>query len=492
MLYKPENFKEVATQELAKVEQVNMLAQLGVIFKYLCDTGMNQLENPQEEKRIGAQIRQNSLHALPTLLEEFEQNAKKNGIEVLWAADAQEANEIVLELTKKHNVKLITKGKSMISEELELNHFLKERLGNEIEIHEGDLGEFIVQIRNSSPFHIVGPAINLSVKEIADTLVKHIDMPYTENASEIVSEVRKYLRDKFENAEMGITGVNMGVASTGSIILVENEGNIRWVTGSPKVHVALMSLEKVVANLGDALQMVNLLTRNCTGQAITTYVSILNGPRKTEERNGPEHMYIVIIDNGRSKIYNNPELRDALRCIRCGRCGTTCPIYIRVGAYPYGFCYPGPIGTVLTPLLLGLDKTSGLYEGCTLCGECQNVCPAGVPHTELFHKYREMKVTGDKEFSATSTSFSERLAFKGFAWAMTNSFIYKLGLRFARIYLKLLAKEGYVQGIKGPMSGWFKCRDLPVIPDKSFRNQWTQWERNNAFTNFSGRGVSHD
>lgn len=469
----PDNFQSVAQEEVAKVAQRDFVCMVAGVFNYLCDTAMGAYgDKPaqDEAREIGARIRENSLNNLAELLQEFESNAVRNGIQVLWAADANEACQLVKDLVEEYQVKTITKGKSMISEEIGLNRFLEEETG--VKIYEGDLGEFIVQQRGTIPFHIVGPAINMTVQEIASVLQQYIDMPYTEVATEIVDYVRTYLRNKFERADMGITGVNQTVASAGSLLLVENEGNIRWVTSAPRVHVALMSIEKVCANYADAFHLLGLLTRNCTGQAITSYVSVLNGPRREKEVDGPEALYVVIIDNGRSSAYQDPGLKEALRCIRCGRCGIQCPVYLRVGAYPYGWAYPGPMGNVIAPVIMGLDRTRDLYEACTLCGACQSVCPSGMPHLDILARYREMKVKGSDQFGGTRVSVKERTGFKILTRGMQNPALYNAGVKIARRYVNKRSQDGYVSKAAGPVSGWFSCRDFPQLPEKSFRQRW--------------------
>lgn len=467
MQYSPENFVTVAREELAKIPQRGFVQMVAGVFNYLCDTAMTSYGDQaaqDQARQIGGRIRSNSLNGLAALLEQFEQNATRNGIKILWADDASEACRLVEELVDKHQVKVITKGKSMLSEEIELNHYLEAKTG--VKIYEGDLGELIVQQRGTMPFHIVGPAINLNVQEIAGILEEHIGMPYTESAPEIAGYVRGFMRKQFEGSQMGITGVNQAVAATGSILLVENEGNIRWVTSAPRIHVALMSIEKVCADLNDAFHLIGLLTRNCTGQAITSYVSVINGPRRSDEEDGPEVMYVIIIDNGRSQAYQDVGLKEALRCIRCGRCGIQCPIYMRVGAYPYGNCYPGPMGNVLMPLVMGAETTKDLYEACTLCGACQAVCPSRLPHVDLYLRYREMKATGG------NASLTERMGFKLWAKGMQKPGLYKTGLKLARRYLQSTGKDGYIGKLKGPAAGWFVCRDLPVPPNQSFRERW--------------------
>lgn len=469
-----QDYMKVSREEVTNKAQSDFLLAVGEGSNLICNMAMSYYgttADQAEAKRLAGSIRENSIAALPELLEEFEKNATRNGINVLWANNAQEACAMVKDLVDQYGVKVITKGKSMLSEEIDLNHYLEKEAG--VKIFEGDLGEFIVQLRGTMPFHIVGPAINLSVKEIADILGEHIGMPYTELAPEIATYVRNYLRGQFERADMGITGVNQAVASTGSILLVENEGNIRWSTSAPRVHVALMSIEKIVASLPDALHLMGLLTRNCTGQAITSYISMINGPRQPHEVDGPEAVYVIIIDNGRSKAYQDPQLREALRCIRCGRCGFKCPIYLHIGAYPYGWCYPGPIGQVLVPLLLGLDKTQDLYESCTFCGACQETCPSQVPHLSLLERYRSMKSKGDVKYAASSSTWPERIGFKTWSWGVNHPSLYATGLRIANKYMNSNAVDGYLSNMPGPMQGWFSCRDLPAPPvDGSFHQRW--------------------
>jgi L-lactate dehydrogenase complex protein LldF len=473
----PQDYIKTMREEVAKTDQISFMNQVGAIFGYLSGASLGEMDEPLKAREQSIAIRENTINNLPSLLEEFEKNATQNGIEVLWAVDAAEACAIIKDLIIKHDVKVITKGKSMISEEIDLNHYLEEALG--VKIYEGDLGELIVQMRGTPPFHIVGPAINLNVQQIAQILVDHIGMEYTEDAIEIAGNVRKFMRKQFEQADMGITGVNMAVASTGSIVLVENEGNIRWSTAAPPVHVAIMSLEKIVANMADGFHVMEMLTRSCTGQGMTSYVSVLSGPRDAAERDGPEKMYVVILDNGRSRIYQDPFLRQSLKCIRCGRCGTACPIYLTVGAYPYGWCYPGPMGTVISPLLLGLDDTYHVYEACTLCGGCESVCPAGINHVELFHHYRAMKAEGNETFRGKKGSAMERTAFKGWAEAVKHPTLFKNSMGMIRYFLKTGHNDGYVNAMPGPLKAWSATRDLPIA-EKTFHQYWAELQAANG------------
>lgn len=468
----PRNFRKIAQVEVQNTAQTEFLGMVSGVFNYLCDTAMGSYGDYAGQlaaKELAGEIRLNSLNNLAELLERFEANAVLNGMEVLWAEDGAEACKMVEKLIEEYEVKVITKGKSMITEEIDLNDYITSR--TDAKVYEGDLGEFIVQLRGTPPFHIVGPAINLKLDEIVNILHENTDMPITQEAPEIANHVRGFLREQFKQADMGITGVNQAIASTGSLLLVENEGNIRWSTSAPRIHVAIMSIEKVCENLADALHLTGVLTKNCTGQAITTYVSLLNGPRLEKEKDGPEKVYVIILDNGRSKAYADAELREALRCIRCGRCGIKCPIYLTVGAYPYANCYPGPMGVVLMPLLLGMDETKHLFEACTMCGACMEVCPARVPHLTLYDRYRQMRAVGNKDFKAT-TSAGNKIFFKSFARTVGNRRFFDRALIVARNYTRGSVENGHIKKLAGPFSGWFDCRDLPAVPASSFKDYW--------------------
>jgi len=464
----PANFAAVAQEELKKTEQLNHLSKIASAVSATGSTRLREYgdERQQAEARTnGGRIRSASIDALAALLEQFEAKATQNGIKVLWADDGVEACDLIGQIVEKHQVKLITKGKSMIGEEIEINHFLTEKYGTEI--YEGDLGELIVQQRGGMPFHIVGPAMNLTLPEIAQTLSEKIAMPYSEEIPAMVGYVRRFMRGKFQGSQMGITGVNQAVAATGSLLLVENEGNIRWVTSAPRIHVALMSIEKVCANMSDAFYLLGLLTRSCTGQAMTSYLSVLNGPRRAEEEDGPDELYVVIIDNNRSAAYQNEQYKEAMRCIRCGRCGFQCPIYMTVGSTPYGWCYPGPMGTVLAPLVLGPDATRDLYEACTLCGGCQSVCPTRVPHVDLLLSYRA-------ENQKRHGSVVERMGYKVWAKGVESPALYQKGLKLVRNYLIGKSRDGVITKLPKAANPWLTVRDFPAPEAKSFREKWRE------------------
>ena len=271
---------------------------------------------------------------------------------------------------------------------------------------------------------------------------------------------------------MGITGVNIAVAETGTIINVENEGNIRFNKSSPRIQVSVMSLEKVVPTMKDAIHLLRLLCRNCTGQKLSAYVTLDSGPKAADEIDGPEQLYIVIVDNGRSNFYADSKAREVLRCIRCGACLASCPVYTKIGGYPYGWAYSGPIGQVLNPLLLGLDKTGDLYRASTLCGNCKSVCPVGIDHPNLFLYFRSIDVEKKYPIKAGARPWMESAFFVLWAWITNHISRWNLLRKIARPFINGYTQNSTVPKIRGPLNEWLKTRDLPRLPRKSFRERW--------------------
>ncbi len=460
------NFVQTAEREMQNQYARAFLALMPPVIAALRVQVMGSFPDPEAAQELGRAIRAEAVARMPDLLEEFERNAVAAGARVLWARDASEANELVLSIARERNVTEVTKGKSMISEETGLNEAFK---NNGIEPFETDLGEFIAQQLERPPFHIVGPAINVPVEEICDLFMKKAGMEKaTTDPVELGYAARLFLRDKFRRVRMGITGVNVAVAETGAIVNVENEGNIRFNKSSPLTQVSLMSIEKVVPTMNDALHLVRLLCRNCTGQGISAYVSIDRGPKMKEEFDGPEELFIIIVDNGRSRIYEDVKMRQVLRCIRCGACLNLCPIYSKIGGYPYGWAYSGPMGQVLNPALLGVDDTSDLFNACTLCGTCREICPAGVDHPELFLYYRELEAEGKK----MSSGRWEARFFKLWGTAAAHTGLWRFFYRLVRPVVARYGKEGKIKAMPGPFEGWFKTRDLPVPARRTFRDRW--------------------
>ncbi len=340
----------------------------------------------QRQRTLAEQIRQYSLARLPELLEQLERKLIENGVQVHWAENAAEANAIILGIAQHHSAKLMVKGKSMVSEEIELNHAL-EAAG--IAALESDMGEYIVQLDGEKPSHIIMPAIHKTKEQIARLFAEKVPgARYTESVDELIGIGRAVLREKFMNAEIGLSGVNFAVAETGTLCLVENEGNGRMCTTVPDVHIAITGIEKVVEKLEHVPPLFGLLTRSATGQAITTYFNMISGPRKADEKDGPSEVHLVLLDNGRTQAYADRQMRATLQCIRCGACMNHCPVYTRVGGHAYGTTYPGPIGAIVSPHMMGLSATHALPTASSLCGACGEVCPVKIPIPDLLIRLR--------------------------------------------------------------------------------------------------------
>jgi L-lactate dehydrogenase complex protein LldF len=382
-------------------------------------------------RELGANIRQRALAKLPDLLEQLEANCEANGIRVHWAEDGEEACRIIRELCEARGAKSVIKGKSMVSEEMHLNEHLQ---AAGIEALESDLGEYLVQLNQQTPSHIIMPAIHLNTDEISEILHDKTGTERTRDVDYMTAAARQQLRERFMAADVGVSGVNFAVAETGTLCLVENEGNGRMTTSVPPVHIAVTGIEKVVEQLRDVPPLYALLTRSATGQHVTTYFNMISGPRKTAEHDGPEEVHLVLVDNGRSSIYQDDELIDTLRCIRCGACMNHCPVYTRVGGHTYGTTYPGPIGSILMPHLLGLEETKDLPSASSLCGACGEVCPVKIPIPDLLVRLRREAVgegRGNVRGAGAKRSKREVAAWKGFQWLATHPSTWRGGTAVA-------------------------------------------------------------
>ena len=338
-------------------------------------------------------IRERAVFRLPRLLEQLEGNLLRNGIQVHWAETTLQANQIVLDIMQRHQATFLVKGKSMVSEEMGINAFLA---SHGIECLESDLGEFIIQLANEKPAHIIVPAIHKNRKQIASLMHKYFpEMPYSEDIDILAAKARYFLRDKFCNAPVGMTGVNFMVAETGTLCLVENEGNGRMCTTVPPVHIAVTGIEKVIERLDDLPPLLSMLVRTATGQPITTYVNMISSPRREGEQDGPEEVHLVLLDNGRSNICGDMELQETLHCIRCGACINHCPVYRQIGGHAYDTVIPGPIGAILEPQKAGMDRYGELTQASTLCGACSEVCPVKIPIPKIINRLRWEAVRQD-------------------------------------------------------------------------------------------------
>ncbi|MEE4152427.1 LutB/LldF family L-lactate oxidation iron-sulfur protein [Pseudomonas viridiflava] len=381
--------------------------------------------NPDERedlRSLGNAIRARALSKLPDLLEQLERNLIRNGVQVHWAETVEEANAIVLSIVQAHEAKQVIKGKSMVSEEMEMNDFLGER---GIECLEADMGEYIVQMDHEKPSHIIMPAIHKNAGQVGKLFHDKLGVEYTTDVDQLIQIGRRVLRQKFFEADIGVSGVNFAVAETGTLLLVENEGNGRMVTSVPPVHIAVTGIEKVVENLRDTVPLLSLLTRSALGIPITTYVNMISGPRKAHELDGPQEVHLVLLDNGRSQAFADSELRQTLNCIRCGACMNHCPVYTRVGGHTYGEVYPGPIGKIITPHMAGLAKVPDHPSASSLCGACGEVCPVKIPIPALLRRLREENVKApdapNRVMRDQGSKFSRKERFIWNAWSKLNT-----------------------------------------------------------------------
>jgi len=337
-------------------------------------------------RMLGEAIRRHSLAHLPRLLEQLESRCHANGIQLHWAETPAAANAIALDIARRTEARRMIKGKSMVSEEIGFNHAMQE---SGIEVLESDMGEYIVQLAGETPSHIIMPAIHKTRQQIARLFADKVaGAGYTEDVDALIRIGRKSLRSRFAQADIGISGVNFAVAETGTLCLVENEGNGRMCTTVPSVHIAITGIEKVVERIEHVAPLLSLLTRSATGQDITTYVNLISRPRQPGEKDGPRAVHLILVDNGRTQAYADAQLRATLQCIRCGACMNHCPVYARIGGHAYGTTYPGPIGAIVSPHLLGLESTYPLAFASTLCGACADVCPVRIPIPELLVRLR--------------------------------------------------------------------------------------------------------
>jgi len=413
-------------------------------------------------RTLGNALKKTALSKLPQLLEQLEEKCNQNGIQVHWAETAAEANQLVLDIMKSHGATLLVKGKSMVSEEMELNAFLQK---NGIEALETDLGEFIIQLNNERPAHIIVPAIHKNKDQISKIFHDHIpDAPYTEDVAELTAIARKTLRQKFYQADVGLSGVNFAVAETGTLCLVENEGNGRLCTTVPGVHIALMGLEKVVEKLVDLPPLLRLLIGSATGQLVTTYVNMITSARKQGEKDGPKEVHLIILDNGRSKIYADTRRRETLQCIRCGTCLNHCPVYNRIGGHAYGYIYPGPIGKILNPQIEGLRAAGVLASASSLCNACEEVCPVKIQIPDLIRRIRNESYSKDStctiEGHGYKRNLAEVLAWKVWQTINTHPLINAAGLKILNVLGMKIPKIG-------PLKDWIRYRTTPELAKKS-------------------------
>jgi L-lactate dehydrogenase complex protein LldF len=428
-----------------------------------------------EELRMRArEIKRDTIDNLDKYLVTLESSVKQAGGHVHWAGDGEEACRIILNIARKNRVKSVVKSKSMATEEVELNNNL-ERAG--IRAVETDLGEYIIQLAGEHPFHIIAPAIHKTKDDISMLFSEKLDIPYLSEPEELTKVAREKLRSEFLSADMGVSGANFGVAETGTVVIVENEGNARMTTTVPRIHVALMGIEKIIPRYEDLSLFLTLLARSATGQKTSTYVSFITGPRRDTDKDGPEEFHLVLLDNGRSRILASEEMRQSLYCIRCGACLNNCPVYRKAGGHSYGWVYSGPIGAIINPQLMGIDKAPELPYASSLCGACRDVCPVKIDFPKVLLELRH-RVVQEKKKDRVGRAFFEGLAFKMWRIVNANTKLYNIALT-ASYYLQFPChlSNSRLRSLPYPFSRWTAARDFPAVSKIPFRNRWKNLKR---------------
>ncbi len=459
------HFKERAHANMANAQLQRNLQKIKGKFVAKRRESLIELDDFEGTREAGRAIRQRALDNLDVWLEIFERNATARGATVLWAETPEDINAHVLDIARRHGVTKIIKSKSMVSEESELDRAI-EAAG--LKVVETDLGEYILQINDyEPPSHIIGPALHKSKEEVADLFARtHATTRKTEIA-ELCLEARGVLRQHYLTADMGISGGNFFVAETGSVVLVTNEGNATLTTTLPRVHVAISGIEKIVPTLEDVATLMRLLPRSATGQSISNYVDILTGVKGQGEFHGAEHMYFIVVDAGRSGVLGS-ELREALRCIRCGACMNHCPVYQNVGGHSYGWVYPGPIGSILTPAYVGIERALDLPQAATLCNQCGVVCPVKIPLPDLLRKLRE------QQFARRLRPWPERAGLRAWSWLASHPRWYALATAIGTRMLSWLGGRDKLLHKLPLAGGWTDGRDFPAPAGRTFRDLYAE------------------
>ena len=459
-------FKENAHAALADVELQRSLEVLETNFIGRRKQVADKLPEFDALRDAARDIKNHTLGYLDLYLEEYERRVVAQGGHVHYAVTAADARSIILDICRAADAKLVTKGKSMIAEEVGLDDFLAEHSITPVET---DLGEYIIQIRHEMPSHIIAPALHLSKAQVeADFRRVHTNLPVDRNLDEpeaLLAEARAVLREKFLAADVGITGANFLVAETGTSIIVTNEGNGDLTQTLPKVHIVLTSIEKLVPTLEDVAEFLRVLARSATGQEMSVYTTLSTGPRRPGDPDGPREYHVVLLDNGRSAMLGG-QFRDMLRCIRCGACMNHCPVYQAVGGHAYGWVYPGPMGAVLTPSLIGIDKAGHLPNASTFCGRCEEVCPVRIPLPKLMRFWRE------REFERQLSPATVRTGLALWAFFARRPWLYGIATDLAARALALVGRaHGRFRWL--PFArGWTDQRDFPAPQGATFQSQW--------------------
>src|SRR6185312_8303987 len=425
------------------------------------DRGLSRLINIENAKKKGHVIKWRVMENLDKFLPEFEANFQKRGGKVIWANDAEEANREILSIIQKAGAKTVVKSKSMATEEIQLNEFLEE---HHIESIETDLGEYIIQLLGQRPYHIVTPAMHLSKEDIAKLFNEKFGTPLDFTPEQLTNKARELLREKYVQADVGITGANFLIADTGSVAISENEGNARLCTTFPKIHIAIVGIEKIIPSIADLGLFWPMLATHGTGQNLTVYNSIISGPRQPDETDGPEEMYVILLDNGRTNLLAQKEQRQGLYCIRCGACLNACPVYKNIGGHTYNTTYSGPIGSIITPHLQGMKDFKHLSYASSLCGKCTEVCPVKIDIHKMLLLNRRDAVK--HQIVAKKEEWGWALWKKGM---LNRKWMDFLKGKTKNFFLKTLFKKT-----------WGHLRDMPKVADKSFSKEWIEREQSGS------------
>lgn len=462
------NFKENATRALndAPLQKALKNVEVGFIAKRLAAAdALPEFEALRDNAR---DIKNHTLAHLDLYLEEYEKKVIASGGHVHFAETAEDARAIILDICRRRNAKTVTKGKSMITEEIGLNDFLAT---NGVTPVETDLGEYIIQLRGETPSHIIAPAVHLNKDQVeADFRRVHTHLPPERDLSEheaLLNEARQVLRQRYFEADVGITGANFLIAETGSSVIVTNEGNGDLTQTLGKCHVVVASLEKLVPTLNDCAQILRVLARSATGQDMSVYTTFSTGPKRAEDPDGPEEYHVVLLDNGRTSMLGT-DFQEMLRCIRCGACMNHCPVYHAVGGHAYGAVYPGPMGAVLTPSLSGIEVGGHLPNASTFCGRCESVCPMRIPLPKMMRHWRE------REFEKHLTPSAARYGLSLWAFFAKRPKLYRAAVAFAMPLLSALGGSKRRIHTLPFAGGWTKHREMPAPEGKTFLQAWAE------------------
>lgn len=470
--YPPKIDKTVADGDL----QLAIYTATGrLIAKRKSTVGGETLPEYQELRTLANQLKKHAIENLDYYLEQVEAAVVRNGGKVVFCKDGNEVADFVLQLAKARGAHLLVKSKSMTTEEVDLNERLE---ANQLEAVETDLGEYIIQLAHERPYHIVAPALHMTRYQVADLFTEKLGVERETVVEKQTLIARKTLREKFLAADIGITGANFVVAESGAVVVVENEGNARLSSSAPKIHIAIAGIEKLIPRAQDLAVFLKLLGRSATGQPLTVYTSFLSGPRRPDELDGPEEFYLILLDNGRTKLLADRQKRESLYCIRCGACLNHCPVYRKIGGHSYPWVYSGPIGAIITPQFTGVQQDPWLPFASSLCGACAEVCPVKIDIPRILLELRGEAVEAK---TREGSNRWERLAFRMWAWAMKRPSVYQaLGLIASGVAPGSEYSDGGPRWIRtlpgfmnvGPARAWTSERDLPPAPERSFRQMW--------------------